>query len=142
MSLKQAMADLAERMEADLIERRGDLTATAEILLRSYARELRTAAMVAEEVPSYRHGDQIGPGLVGQDYDYHRRMIESARREFHKDFYGKDLVEGDQTVEAIGGPADDSLVPIPSSMPPGTKTVVGGAIYELRSDRKLHHVKS
>ena len=57
---------VAERMEADLVERRSDLTATSEILLRSYARELRTAAKVADDLSSFdvRDGD-VHAGLRG-----------------------------------------------------------------------------
>lgn len=41
--------------------------------------------------------------------------------------------------EVIGGPADDSLFPVPSNITAGLSTVIAGAYYTLHDDFKLYY---
>ncbi len=137
MALRDAVADLVSQMEEDIKAHEAEAHYDAAQSLRMYARLLSMAlkASEGEQAPSRQ---ALLPSQI--EGEIMARAREEARAARHR----KEAAEGvanatENLVECVGGELDGTWVPLPAEAPVGAKTGVGGGVYVLEVDRKLHY---
>ena len=103
-------------------------------VVRSYARELRTAVKASEGTANsnlltgYALADSSNAGS-------HRQFIEEAKKQLRAEKEKTGVQEkSEQMVECRGGSADETLAPVATDMPVGARCQVAGCWYTLRQD--------
>ncbi len=111
-------------------------------VVASWAKQLRRAVQAAEGAGGNLH--PLASPLLLSPEAQHRKYIDEARAEFRKrprqpDEAGSPLPaeEGGEMKQIIGGPAGGteelpSYVMAPANLKEGDKTIISGAVYELR----------
>lgn len=163
MALADAVLAVAEAMEDDAAHTEGDYTVKAfRSVLRSFARELRTAVKASEGTAPATPAP--APQLM------HRELIEKARAEFagkirkipggartrdnlvgmganpaaqavNRKFGNEKEGEVAPRAVAVAVAGTGVLVDVPGDMPVGARTEIVGKVHELRVDGKLHPVE-
>ncbi len=144
MSLKEAMLDLANDMEADVNEE--DTIPSS--VMRGYIRSIRMAVKAApdDSVPLPAQLPVMNPMQADpmQSMVHHFQQVERAKEEMRqKKEEGVEREIGEHLVEVIGSPDSEDGIPettvIDASMPVGAKTAIGGCVYIRGTDGKLHY---
>ena len=130
MSLKDAVLAAADGLEADARAFHAGDKELAEVraTLLGHAQALRAAALAA--------GDPAP--AAGLPQPSHQDFIAQARREFRGKVRRVDDGGEDRMREVVGGPCDGTMSALPAAAPPGARCSLGGAVYELRADGRLH----
>lgn len=137
MALADAVILVAEQMEEEAkdLEGAGDAAGTsyARMTLKGFARQLRTAVKSAE-------GQQQAQPRQMSAGEYEAKLMEAARQEAREAKRHARMAEEvtSNSVLCVGGPMDETYVPMESGMPVGARTRVGGAVYRLKEDGCLH----
>lgn len=143
MSLKEAMLELADQMDAEAEESAAASgTLAAARPLRAFARQIRTACKAAGDVfvpqstlPGANRPDPVVSSPF-QEAVYHRQMIEKAKGEFRP--RREEAEEQVPTMRlCVGGGWDGCMTGADPSMPVGANTVVGGEVYTLNTVGEL-----
>ncbi len=154
MSLSEAVLSIASAMEEEG-ERfedqgpHGDLTNT---VLRQFASQLRL--VVKASSPSSAPQGDMSPWHAWEEperkgrppVDWQKleaqRLARDMERKGEQVERAQSLLAEQQTF-LVGGPDDGVVVPAPrDDVPEGARTIVGGNIYRVGKDRKLHFEKA
>jgi hypothetical protein len=135
MSLKDAIIMVAESMEEDA--KSSELKTGLGLILKSYARELRTAVKadereVKDSLPIAFDASQAGA--------LHRIQIEKAKEEFRSKKEKQLEKESTVMMEIVGLEEEEgTIVQMPAEMPVGARTNLNGNIFVKGEDNKLHY---
>jgi hypothetical protein len=138
VSLSEAILEIADDMDGDASNTASDLVVLRNHM-HSYARQLRRAVKAAEgsAPPPAARPEPVYPPEVQTAIE-----VAKARKEFQK--VGRPSVSGEEIAagkltEMIGGVNDKTFVEIDPAMQTGQGRIIGGQVYELRADGKLHY---
>ncbi len=154
MSLVKAVEAIADEMEQEMIDlkavyRDQEVDMTDEVLLtmKQYAKMIRIAVKSADSPPVqpvFLPPQQV-MGIAQQspfaDEMFHRQMIEAQKMKMQQDKNPAEPDGGEMMLDVIhaDGTVDNAMVDC--KMPKGANTNIGGCVYQLRDDNKLHFVK-
>lgn len=130
MSLPEVVLQIADEMESTAKQSEDPKSLYNGLL--SHAKMLRMAVKASE----IKAADPIVSRLPA---DKAQRLI-AKRAEQELEYRAQAQEGGSRMVVIQGGIDDGTMVPIPGHMPAGTRTNIGGSVYELRTDGSLHHV--
>lgn len=127
MSWKEAMADIADRMERDIADFcPGSEFRSVWMLVRGFASEIRSVVKAVL--------DQAPQQQFETPEQQHFRMVQQARQEFRA---RKEVEEATRFADIVDGKDKGTTVPINPEMPVGGKMFVGGTVYHLWKDGRL-----
>ena len=108
-------------------------------LLISYAKQLRRIVRAASEDGA---GSKIyvdGPDAPSIHFDDFKKQIQDdLEKKKAKEILREDR-GGAGMAMMVGGESDGTYIEIDTSMPVGARTRIGGQVYQLRDDGKLHY---
>lgn len=135
MALADAIALIADQMDEESQEHKTANNLICAGMLRSYARQLRTAVKAAEGGNTAPATPQVVPELQ------HFQEIEKAKAELREQRKRAKMEEAhDNYATCVGGKADGVQAPI-ADMPVGAKTIIDGDVYELKGGKLVFVVK-
>jgi hypothetical protein len=149
MGLAESITDLCDELEevAQTIEK-GDIDGLDAVSLRFYIRQMRRLIKQSKEDQVNHaliasHTGMIGP-MSGQVPSFNQTpsaaMIAKAEQQKVKSHIAAEEGIGASMTILDGGNAHGDYAPV-EGMPVGAKTIVGGQVYVLKNDGKLHYSK-
>lgn len=145
MGLAESITDLCDELEevAQRIEK-GDEDNLSHLAIRTYIRQMRRLVKQSKE-------DQVNHALIGSHTGMIGPMspfnqtpsaatIAKAEQQKVKSHIAAEEGIGASMTILEGGNAHGDYAPV-EGMPMGAKTIVGGQVYVLKNDGKLHYSK-
>ncbi len=137
MSLKEAVLEIADQMEADAAEFDG--RNVMQVVIKGFIRQLRSVAKVAPD------DNQTGMQWIPAQSKYMVQQMEKQAKDDLESATSRLRAEDKVGTGGViigtltGGPFDGDTVPINPEMPLGAKTAVGPAVYKLVEDNRLEY---
>lgn len=125
MSLREVVLEIADEMEG-LAKDAGNNGVMSETVI-GWAKQLRRAIKASESAEPQTNPREFAERALQRQEDL-RAVRKQAAHE-----------ESTDTMRAlVGGPFDGDMAPVPSAMPIGAHTMIGGEIYTKEMDGNLH----
>lgn len=135
MSLASVVLEIADVMERDVAGFADGLDKTTynliSIMICGHARTLRMAVKAADNATTRK---------LPTDAEIAARQAAALERK-QADALMLKQGGGYNTAELVGSGLDGDMVEIDPKMPIGAKMLIADKVWQLRDDRKLHHVE-
>jgi hypothetical protein len=141
MSLSEVMLEIVDQLEKDG-DLKGELTSTAEIIVKGYIRQIRTAIKLAGSETKTPQASPFNHAMSANDQ--HILAIDQARAEFQNARKVSEIEEEISTkmIQLIGaewtGQLEQDFIEAPNDIKVGDKTVIGGVVFIYKGDGKAH----
>ncbi len=133
MSLAEAVEAVAEGMDETIADLSDDPASKTFVrILRSFARELRTAVKASGGIPN-------PPQITMIPQAQHAVMIEQERMKIRaqKAVENRPDDDGPAMALCVGGENDNTTIPCDPTMPVGARTLIGKEVYQKQQNGQL-----